>query len=44
MSMCWNENPEDRPNFQNLKDILYKILDCKEISQVCNVSVKTSHI
>ncbi|CAB4008851.1 Hypothetical predicted protein [Paramuricea clavata] len=33
LSMCWKENPEDRPDFQSLRDTLYKILYCKEISQ-----------
>ncbi|CAB4003020.1 partial, partial [Paramuricea clavata] len=51
MSMCCKENPEDRPNFHSLKDLLYEILDCKEIPQtsaynkdIVNVPLKSNVI
>ena len=30
MFKCWEESPADRPNFENLKNILDKILNAKE--------------
>lgn len=35
MSKCWNEYPKDRPNFENLKELLWEILGSEEITPVC---------
>ncbi len=34
MLKCWNENPKDRPNFENLKKMLCEILGFEEMTQV----------
>ena len=40
MSMCWNENPENRPTFDDLKDMLYKVIGDEEMAQVFMETVK----
>jgi hypothetical protein len=34
MSKCWKEDPDDRPDFHRLKEMLYEIVCCKTMSQV----------
>ncbi|CAB3988052.1 Fibroblast growth factor receptor 3 [Paramuricea clavata] len=41
MSKCWNEYPKDRPNFENLKEMLWEILGCEEITQVLQQNEKS---
>ena len=34
MTMCWKENPADRPNFKSLKKIFGEMLDSEQMFKV----------
>ena len=34
MLECWDKDPNNRPNFQNLNEALHEMVGCKEITQV----------
>ena len=40
MEMCWEENPESRPDFQNLCGILSEIPGCEKMTEVRHNPVK----
>ena len=39
MEMCWKENPESRPDFQTLCEILGVILGCEKMTEVIHIHV-----
>ena len=39
MEMCWKENPESRPDFQNLCEILGEILSCEKMTEVRHILI-----
>ena len=39
MEMCWKENPESRPDFQNLCEILGEILSSEKMTEVRHILV-----
>ena len=39
MEMCWTENPESRPDFQSLCEILGEILGCEKMTEVRHIHV-----
>ena len=40
MEICWEENPEIRPDFQNLCGILSEIPGCEKMTEVGHNPVK----
>ena len=39
MEMCWKENPENRPDFKTLCEILGVILGCEKMTEVIHIHV-----
>ena len=39
MKICWEKNPEDRPDFQSLGETLGEMLEYEEKKEVCGFAV-----
>ena len=37
MKICWKENPEERPDFQTLEEMLGEMLGFRETKGVCDL-------
>ena len=44
MRMCWEENSEDRPDFQSLRKILGEISGCEQRTEVRQIGVNFHRI
>ncbi|CAB3994451.1 tyrosine- kinase Mer [Paramuricea clavata] len=43
MSKCWEEDPDDRPNFHRLKEMLYETLCCETMTQTSAENEQSSN-